>query len=440
MCLVACTSAPPSQPVAATAAAKPTTAPAAAPTTAPAAAPTSAQPAAAAQSSDTGPIKVGLLLTNAGVSGIFARYEERGARLYIDQVNKSGGINGRQIELVYYDTEGQPDRAASAFRRLANEDNVSAVIGPDSVLVLQGMSSVPREVGVLSVTATGSIDILPPTDRDWLVTAWAPIGWVNNTAAIYFKQKYGAKDLGMLVTADATGQAMIKLMQDFVPLAGMSVSQTAAQPATDRDLLPSFRTLLSAKPGAVQIVGSGPFANIALSQAEQAGLDVPIGYSGGNVVPELIKDMDPTATKNFHMVTVRLTAYDTLPASDPYVADLTKFANDYQAATGEPVSMPAGVGYDMARTVVDAIKTVGTDRTKIRDYVKTTQQLASVQGTKFQRNAGNMWGVDPTDMIVVGIQDGKFVFKDYIKPSYDALNITAQQITDVLRTSQVITN
>src|SRR5580658_11054220 len=82
-----------------------------------------------------GPIKIGLLLTYVGPTSIFARYEDKGARLLVEQTNKSGGIGGRQIELVNYDTEGKPDRAGTLYRRLAQEDDVAAVVGPDSIFV-----------------------------------------------------------------------------------------------------------------------------------------------------------------------------------------------------------------------------------------------------------------------------------------------------------------
>ncbi len=72
------------------------------------------------------PIKVGLLLTYVGPTASFGRYEGKGANLLIDQVNAAGGINGQHIQIVGYDTEGKPDRAATLYRRLAEEDKVVA--------------------------------------------------------------------------------------------------------------------------------------------------------------------------------------------------------------------------------------------------------------------------------------------------------------------------
>jgi len=111
------------------------------------------------------PIKVGMLLTYVGPTALFARYEAKGARVLIEQVNKAGGIKGRPIELVNYDTEGKPDRAGSLYRRLAQEDKVVAVIGPDSIFVTLGMSSVPNEVKVPSVAAPGNYELIEPKNR-----------------------------------------------------------------------------------------------------------------------------------------------------------------------------------------------------------------------------------------------------------------------------------
>ena len=76
------------------------------------------------------PIKIGLLLTYVGPTAVFARYEDKGARLLIEQVNKAGGINGSQIELVNYDTEGKPDRAASLYGALPTRTKFQRLSDP----------------------------------------------------------------------------------------------------------------------------------------------------------------------------------------------------------------------------------------------------------------------------------------------------------------------
>jgi len=189
------------------------------------------------------PVKVGMLLTYVGPTALFARYEAKGARVLLEQVNKTGGINGRPLEVINYDTEGKPDRAASLYRRLAQEDKVVAVIGPDSIFVTLGMSSVPNEVKVPSVAAPGNYELIEPKNREFIVSAWGSHGYAMAMVLAYFKDRLKVNRIGVMTTADTIGQWEDKVIREVGKLVGIEVVDTASQPASDRDLLPSLRPL-----------------------------------------------------------------------------------------------------------------------------------------------------------------------------------------------------
>jgi len=387
------------------------------------------------------PIKVGLLLSHVGGTAIFARYEDKGARFAVEQVNKAGGINGRQIELVAYDTEGKPDRAGSLFKRLAQDDKVVAVIGPDSIYVVLGMSAIPAQMKVLSVAAPGNLELVAPDDRKYIVSAWGTSGYAASLVLAYFKDTLKVKRLGMITTADSIGEIVANEITGIAKMVGIEMAQVVSQPASDRDLLPSLRKLATLSPriDGMMVFGSGPFGNIAVNQTEMAGLNVPIGYVGGNVIPELIKDVGPDTGKRTYLVTQRVTAAGSLPKDDPYYAGVQKFVTDYQARYNEPATLPTAVGYDMAMTVVDALKAVGPDPEKIRDYVYTKQKnMVGVQGVTFNRTPAYAYGTDPMDNTVVNIENGKFVFKSYLKDSFKRLGITEETVRNQMRDFKLI--
>ncbi len=395
-------------------------------------------PAAQAQE----PIKVGLLLTYVGGTAMFARYEDKGARLHIEQVNKAGGINGRPIEIVGYDTEGKPDRAGSLFRRLATEDKVVAVIGPDSIFVLLGMSSIPSQVKVISVAAPGTYELIAPKDRTHIVSGWAPYGYVQQMGLVHIREKYNAKRVGMITTSDTIGEMVGKESTALAKLLGMEMVQVVSQPASDRDLLPSLRKLATLQPGidALVIFGSGPFGTIAMNQTEFAGIKVPIAYIGGNVIPELIREIAPDTGARMFTVVSRSTALDSLPKDDPYYASIQKFAADYRAKYKEEPTLPAAVGYDMALAVTDALKAVGPDPEKLRDYITSKQRdLVGIQGLKFNRTPNYGYGGDPSDLVIVNIEGGKFTFKGYLKDSLQRLGIKDEAIKAQMREFNIIT-
>jgi len=75
-------------------------------------------------------IKVGLLAPITGPSPDWGRKQVIGMEMALDEVNKRGGIYGKPVEVVVYDTGGNADRSLSLYRKLVEEDKVLVVIGP----------------------------------------------------------------------------------------------------------------------------------------------------------------------------------------------------------------------------------------------------------------------------------------------------------------------
>jgi branched-chain amino acid transport system substrate-binding protein len=388
------------------------------------------------------PIKVGMLLTYVGPTAAFARLEDKGARLLVEQVNAAGGINGQSIEIVNYDTEGKPDRAGTLYRRLADEDKVAAVIGPDSIFVLLGMSGVPTETKVLSVAAPGLYELVQPQNRDYIVSAWAPSNFSGNLVLGYLKDKFKAKRVGMITTSDVIGQTIAGAVKTLSSAFGMELVQVASQPASDRDLLPSLTKLASAEPkiDALYVFGSGPFANIAMNQSELAGINVPIAYNGGNIIPSLVKDLSAETAKRTFLTAARSTVWSTLPGADRNDPVVGKFLADYQAKYGEAPALPAAVGYDMALAVIDGLKAVGPDREKLRDYIHTKQRIRGAQGVEFARTAAYGYGIDPSELAVASVSDGQFVFAGYLKDSLARIGFSHDEMMAKMRELKLITD
>jgi len=81
-----------------------------------------------AHAADT--IKIGWLSSLTGALSSAAIAENQGVQFAIDQINKSGGINGRQIELLTRDTAGDPTKAVNLANQLIHSDKVAFIIGP----------------------------------------------------------------------------------------------------------------------------------------------------------------------------------------------------------------------------------------------------------------------------------------------------------------------
>ena len=93
-------------------------------------------------SSDSDVIKVGI---NYELSGAVATYGDasvKGIEMAFDEINAAGGINGKQVETIKYDTKSEPAEATTLATKLMTQDKVVTTIGPNLLEI--DISSVPR--------------------------------------------------------------------------------------------------------------------------------------------------------------------------------------------------------------------------------------------------------------------------------------------------------
>jgi branched-chain amino acid transport system substrate-binding protein len=75
------------------------------------------------------PIRIGLLFSQTGVTSVIERCERMGTLLAVEEVNESGGIDGRPLRLVSYDPQSNPGRYHQLAEKLILEDGVRIILG-----------------------------------------------------------------------------------------------------------------------------------------------------------------------------------------------------------------------------------------------------------------------------------------------------------------------
>lgn len=156
--VVACgstaTPAPAAAPTTGKVAAAPTTAAAAA-TKAPAAAPatSSAAPPAAAKPSGT-PIRIGIITPTTGGTALIGQQSVEGAQMAAEELNASGGIGGRPIEILAEDEAGQPAVGVAAMNKLVYNDKVDVILGADTSSVTLAAMGIAQKEGIPEITSS----------------------------------------------------------------------------------------------------------------------------------------------------------------------------------------------------------------------------------------------------------------------------------------------
>ena len=100
-----------------------------------------------AKTSDT--IKIGMPTILSGVVSILGESSRAGAQLMIDEFNKSGGLNGRPLELITRDSRTKPEEAVKAVRDLVNGEGCKIIIDAEASSGSFAVQEAIRELGVL---------------------------------------------------------------------------------------------------------------------------------------------------------------------------------------------------------------------------------------------------------------------------------------------------
>jgi len=82
---------------------------------------------AGAWAADT--VKIGVVGPRTGPAAATGKAFEEGIALALDAINAKGGVLGKPLEVIFEDTGGVPEKAASAFERLATREKVPIVVG-----------------------------------------------------------------------------------------------------------------------------------------------------------------------------------------------------------------------------------------------------------------------------------------------------------------------
>lgn len=107
-------------------------------------------------SCDEDEIAVGVAFPLTGVSGWLGENMKKGVELAVEEINASALLGGTDLRPVFKDTEGTPEGAERAFRKLIDEDGVSVILGPWSSSSTKRTAPLANESKVVAISPTSS--------------------------------------------------------------------------------------------------------------------------------------------------------------------------------------------------------------------------------------------------------------------------------------------
>jgi branched-chain amino acid transport system substrate-binding protein len=346
---------------------------------------------AGAQSSEE-PIKIGGMFSTTGILAGSGSEALAGAQILIEEVNSSGGVNGKPVQLVAVDDESRPEQGVSQLKRLIQRERVTAIAGPASTVVSASLSPILNES---KVAAVGCICFLGPI-TPYEFSTFPLSGIMSNLGQ--FATGRNVKKIGVISQAGALAELVQRTQLPLLEKLGFEIVGFEQFQASDTDVTPLLARLQSKGAELIFAAGSGAPAALIAKNFKQVSYPGIFWTYGGNATASFI-NLVGDAGDIVNMGGYKILVYRELPDSDPMKARLTSFAEKYVKKTGKEPGLYAAYGYDTALSLVEAIRVAGPDREKIRDALEAQKNLRTLNGL-INRSATEHNGME-TDWVKV---------------------------------------
>ena len=367
------------------------------------------QPAAA---EDT--IKIGASFSVTGGQSSIDSPALNGAKLKAEEINAAGGVLGKKIELVIYDTKTDPTVIASSASQLINQDKVVAGVGLDDSDAVLALGPIFQAAGVPFVTPGATSPKLPDQVGSTMflacfgdnVQAAAGAEFVLNT--LNGKSVYLLRDNATEYTT-----LLAKFFQEAYEHAGGKIVLADDYKHGDTSFTAQITKLkaLAEKPDVLYVAAQPDDIGVVVKQIRQAGLEQPIVGGDGYDTP-LLLSVGGKAANNVYFTTHAFMAENSTEG-------IVKFYNAYKAAYNTvPENAFAALGYDTVGLVADAIGRAGVaDPAKIRDALAATQGYKGITGSI---SYGPDSRVPNKTVSIIGVKDEKLYLAGEITPTWVA--------------------
>ena len=333
--------------------------------------------------------RIGVIASQTGPYSALGLPAIDGARLVADQINDAGGINGKRLDLLYYDDKGSSTETALAAQKAIEVDKVVAVACISATGLSHSMISVvnENEIPGLIMSGTGLVDntlgrwAFKPTssEKDYIPL---PLGYltddlgVTTCAGLIENSGYGeGGEFYLKAIAGKRGVEMVTY-QHFDPGA--------------TDMTPQLANIKASGAQSMFIWGSGPAGALAVKQAREMGIMVPIVSTpaqGSTAYYESFGsyyEMEPSLV----YLDSKLTMWAQLPDSDPDKDMCREFDAAFTARYGRSPGMWDTIGAQFVLFIADGIKRanpdlgdIATARGQVRDAFEQTTNLSLFVGT-----------------------------------------------------------
>lgn len=349
--------------------------------------------------SNANTIKIGVNYELSGGVATYGQSSVQGIELAVKQINKAGGINGKQIELVKYDNKSEPSEATTLATKLMTRDKVLTVLGPatSGSFKAEIPVAIKNKIPVISGSATAD-DVTVDANgvKEYAFRICFNDSYQGTAMANFAFNKLSKKKAVIIKDSSSDyGKGLAENFKKTFTAAGGTIVAEEAYVANDTDFSAILTKIKGQDFDVIFIPGYYNEAGLIIKQARGLGIDVPILGADGFDSPTLLELAGASALNNVYFSN----HYSSLD-KDPLVV---QFIADFKAEYNKEPDAFNALGYDLAKFAVDGIKrSEKLEGESIKTALAATKDFQGVTGSfSVDENHNPVKAI-----VVIGLKDG----------------------------------
>ena len=320
-------------------------------------------------------------------------HTQNGYNMAVDRINSMGGVKvgGKtyKFDIIYYDDESNPKRAAQLAERLINQDGVEFMLGPYSSGLTKAMAPVTEKYGVPMVEANGASRSLFTKGYKYLFAVLAPANLYLDVAIRTAVELNGGKGvkIAMAFEQDAFSQDVRLGILDAAKETGSEIIIDDKLPKELNDMAATLAKVKATKPDVLVVSGHTKGALTAIRQIAEMKVDVPMLAMTHCDAAKLSKQHG----KNAQYALCASQWHKTLTYKDKWFKDGMTYDADFNKMFGYAPPYQAAESSAALLVFKDAFERANSfDQKKVRDALAATDMQTFYGNIKFAPGGQNV--------------------------------------------------
>lgn len=359
------------------------------------------------KSKDAGTYKFAVL---APITGNYAEYGKGfdvATKMAADKINSAGGVKGKKIELVVYDTKGDPKESADISRRLVDDKSVMGVIGDFSSSNCMANAPILGDGGLVQLSPTASHSDYASMNEYMFSIMGRQDGEAPFFSTYLLKKYKKAQNIGLIYIKNDWGKSAYDNFMKQAKIDGLNIVAEENYVDGERDFTSLLTKIKAGNPEVVALIMHANDVALIANQIGQMGWKVDLAALGPGTSMQIIE----LAGKNVEGLVLTTPFFITEQNKEAF-----EWAKEFKGKAGFQPTVHPAVAYDCVYLMKAAIENIQGEVTRdgIRDKLQNLEGFVGLTGPiKF-----NPSGDITRKYLICAIEDGKFVQKtdfDYAK-------------------------